>query len=370
MSLRALVLSAVVVVVMAIGASAANAAASLDWTTAAVYNSASPSNTDRTWLGYVTGNAGNGSPAGAGGTATPSAGATGDTVTTASPRGAATAYTWNFPSLLGSFNPVTKSGSIFFTGTVTFVGPAHGFTSTVVNPYVVINAGGTGQLYGSGSNSGTPFDYTTPIFNLDLDGAAANPSGTSPGEIAGYPAAVWTNLAGGGLTVSGIVPSVALTSYAFPSNYLTGSGPNRVPNTFGSFSVTFSPDSSGSGATGATGATGAAGPTGATGGSGAAGAAGAAGAKGETGAAGAQGPIGPAGKDGKDASIKTIVLKKAVFGKKANLIAKVTQNGKFVGYASVKGKKLKVTYITATLKGTYKLSTISGKRRSAKVKLG
>src|SRR5688500_15952786 len=95
----------------------------LSWTSAAVYNSGSPAGTDRTWLGYVTGPGFLGN-----GTATPSDGATGDTVTPLSPRGPETAYTWSYAATSGSYDAATDTGAIELDGTVTFDSPGHGFT--------------------------------------------------------------------------------------------------------------------------------------------------------------------------------------------------------------------------------------------------
>lgn len=358
----ALAITVFVVVGSAFVAAAASAAVTLDWNTAAVFNSSAPINTERTWLGYVTGNVSNGSPAGAGGSVEPSDGASGDTITTSSPRGASTQYKWSFPAASGSIAPSTLSGELKFDGIVSFNGTGHGFTITVEDPRVVLNGNGTGKLYASGTgSSGTHYDETASVFDLDLNGAAANPSGTTPGEIAGYPAAEWSYNWDGSISLDGVVPSITSTSYAFPANYATGAGPNRVPHTFGSFSLTWGPNSGPQGATGAAGSTGAAGQDGA------------AGPTGATGAAGPQGPIGPAGPQGpvgKDASVTTVTLRKAVFGKRARLVARVMKGKSFVGYARVTGRRLRVTHVTSTLRGTYTLREIGGAKRAIKVKLG
>ncbi|MBI5311520.1 MAG: HtaA domain-containing protein [Actinobacteria bacterium] len=331
-------------------ATGAQATVTLDWTTSAVYNSAAPSNTERTWLGYVTGNAANGSPAGAGGSVYPGGAATGDTVTTGSTRGVNTSYKWSFSATGGSVNPGTLAGELSFDGTVTFAGTGHGFTITVEDPRIVLAGNGTGKLYASGTGSGgSAYDQTQSLFDLDLDGAAPNSSGTTPGEIAGYEPAEWTYNWDGSITLSGIVPSITATGYAFPGNYATGAGPNRVPNTFGSFALSWGPNS------GPTGPTGPAGPAGATG---------------STGEAGPQGLAGPAGPAGKDASVTTIKLRRAAFGSRARLVARVTRGKRFVGYAQVTGRRLRITHITESLNGTYALREIGGAERVRKIRLG
>lgn len=117
-----------------------------------------------------------------------------------------------------------------------------------------------------------------------------------------------------------------------------------------------------------TGPAGPQGPQGNPGGPGPQGGTGPRGVQGERGLQGFPGPTGQQGPPGKDATIKTIRLRSAVFGKK-RVVAKVTRGSRIVGYAEVRGKKAKVTYI-GTLKGRYKLTTLTGKRRSVTVKLG
>lgn len=215
-----LALAALVMLAIAVpGASAAPVTVStLDWTQAAVYDTAAPANTDRTWLGYATG------PGFlAAGTVTPSAGATGPTVTPSSPRGATALYTFSFPGTSGNYDAATNTGSVELSGTLTYNSTAHGFNITVENPLVVLN-GTTGTLYASGTGfptaGATPYDRSQPLFNLNLAGATISPP------------------VDGTRTISNIVPSLATADYAFPANYSSGAGPERTPNTFGSFALT------------------------------------------------------------------------------------------------------------------------------------
>jgi hypothetical protein len=192
----------------------------LDWATANVYDSAAPANTNRTWLGYVTG-----PPPLAAGSASASGGATGDDVTTTSPRGADTIATFGFPLASGTYDPASGSGSIELRGTVTFASTAHGFTITLQDPKLVL-AGSSGQLFASGQGStsqgASTYDRSSPVFDLDLS------------------AATTTDWPDGSRTIAGIVPRLATADYVFPPNYAAGAGPDRTPNTFGAFAVTLS----------------------------------------------------------------------------------------------------------------------------------
>ena len=338
--MRAIVLSLVVVALSAVGASSASAAVTLDWTQPNVYETPVPG-TDRTWLGYVTNSANNAGPPSLG-SQVASDGAIGPDVTTASARGANALYSVAFPAASGSLieaaSPADVEGEFTFSGKITWV--THNTPITFTNPRVVLNGDGTGALYATGTNEAVPYDGTTgPVFDLDLDGQApdAGAPASSPGTQAGFAAATWKLNFDGTRSISGIVPKIATpnttAAAVFGASYAAGVGPDRLPNRFGSFAISISPNT---------------GPVG---------------TNGTAGAQGPQGPIGPAGPAGKDAKLKTITLKKAVFGKKANLLAKVTKKGKFVGYAEVKGRKLKVTYVTATLKGAHKLSMIGKKKK-------
>jgi hypothetical protein len=353
-SVRALVLSAFIVTASALGASSASAAVTLDWTQAAAYEIGDPSavppvapaasGTNRTWLGYVTNTLTGAGPASAG-SQTPSGGATGDTVTTTSPRGGATSYLASFPAASGSGvdgAATSFAGDFTFSGKVTW--DIHGEFVTFENPHVVFNGDGTGAVYASGDNTGTPYaEATGKIFDLDLDGRAADAvaPASQPGFVAGYPEAKWVLNWDGSRTLSGIVPAIATPNTGavavFGPAYSAGAGPDRIPNRFGSFALNFAANS------------------------------GPAGPAGTPGPAGSPGPAGIAGPAGKDASVKTIKLKKAPFGSRAKLTAKISKGKKFVGYASVNGKKLKTTTVSK-LKGKYTLTEVGGKHRKASVK--
>jgi hypothetical protein len=321
----------------AFGASSASAAVTLDWTQASVFD-ISVAGYDRTWLGYVTNPLANAGPA-SNGTQVPGDGATGPTVTGTSPRSRTDLYTVAFPAATGSIteaaSPAAVAGQFTFTGKITWT--VHGEIVTFTNPRIVLTGDGTGKLYASGVNDVDTYDETTgPVFDLDLDGHAPD-SGASPGlpgTVAGFPAAVWKLGFDGTRSISGIVPKIATPNTTaekiFGPAYTPGVGPDRIPSRFGSFAISISPNT---------------------------------GPAGNAGASGAQGIQGPAGPAGKDATVKTITLKKAAFGKNAKVVAKVTKNGKFVGYAEVSGRKVKVTYITATLNGTYKLTTVGAKKK-------
>jgi hypothetical protein len=346
-SLRVLLLTGLVASIAALGASGASAAVTLDWTQPNVYDTAVPG-TNRTWLGYITNSSSNAGPPSLG-SQVAGDGATGPDVTTASERGADKLFAVAFPAASGSIteavSPAYVEGEFTFTGKVTWT--THDTPITFTDPRIVFNGDGTGALYASGTNDTTTYGESSgPVFDLDLDGQApdAGAPASSPGTQAGFPAATWKLNFDGTRTLSGIVPKIATPNTTataiFGASYAAGVGPDRVPNRFGSFTISISPNT---------------GPQG---------------QPGSNGAAGVQGPVGPAGPAGKDASIKTITLKKAVFGKNAKLVARVTKNGKFVGYAELSGRKIKVTYITAKLEGTYKLTTVGAKKkRSASIKV-
>ena len=189
----------------------------LTWSQTNVYAStaewtAAP-NTNRTWLGYL---ARTGTPAIAfpNGSVTPGNGATGDIVTAASPKSPTAAYSQTYGAGIGAYDAATKTGTVTFTGTVAHSGPNHGIDFTFANPTIFLR-GATGTL----AFNGIP-DAPAPLFNLDLSKA------------------VYTDNDDGSHTISGIVPSIARADI-FGGAYPVGSGPNRVPNIFGAFSVTF-----------------------------------------------------------------------------------------------------------------------------------
>jgi Htaa len=267
----------------------------LDWSQTAIYNSASPAGTDRTWLGYVTG-----SGFLAAGTATPTAPATGPVVDVNSARGGV--FTTSFPASRGSYDPSTGAGTIDYDGALVFHSDAHGFTISVEKPEVVLD-GLTGKLYASGSGSSAAYDRSAPVYNLDLSAATV------------------TLKADGSRVIGGIVPSLATLNTVFPSNYAVGSGPDRTPNTFGSFALTLrlKPDA-------------AQGPKGDTG------------ATGPTGAPGAAGRNGANGTNGTTIRSVIAILAKAPY--KGTTTRRVTvYNGKAIKIAAgtLKGRTLKVT---------------------------
>lgn len=327
--LRALALSAAAVGTAGLAASSAQAApvtgGDLTWSSAVVFNSAAPPNTERTWAGYTTGNAMNGSPAGAGGSITPSAGATGDTVTTASTRGVNEIYSWTYGGATGSYEPADGTGTIQYSGVLTFDGPAHGIVITVENPKIVLD-GDRGQLFASGvsTNAARSYDASTALFNLDLTNA----------DVA--------LRANGSRTISGIVPSLASEGTAFPGNYRVGAGPDRTPNTFGAFAFNVRTAS-------------VSGPKGDKGD---------AGAKGDKGDKGDNGVAGKNGKNGKTVYIQTSSLRSAPFKGKAARKIRVTarKSTKVLATGTVKGRTLKVTLKgKKALKGSYLLRVVGGK---------
>lgn len=288
----------------------------LDWTQFNVYNSASPAGTDRTWLGYSTGPG----PALAAGSATPVAPATGPTVTTASARGTTEDYTTVFPATSGTYDPDANVGEIELGGALSYVAPpppsGHGFTITVESPKVVLN-GATGQIFASGAGGGASatYDRSQPVFNLDLS------------------AATLVIRADGTRVITGIVPSLATTNTAFPGNYAVGAGPDRTPNTFGTFDLMLRVNASS--ATG--------GDDGADGADGAAGPAGPAGKIGPVGLTGPAGPIGPAGRPATIRSLVAVLAKAPFKGTASRKVSVLNAKGKTVAAGTVKRRTLKVT---------------------------
>lgn len=342
-----LVASLAAIATMAFGVAGASAApVELQWSQVKVYESPQVvPNTNRTWLGYVTRKGTNTPPMGpyANGTASVSGNATGPTVDGDSTSGPTAAYTWTFPATGGSVNANTLAGEFELDGIYQYQSPVppagHGFTITIANPKIVLNGDGTGSLVASGTglpsaaSGGT--DYSTytdvAIFSLDLTQATC------------------TLNYNGVTSLSGIVPAVAAQGFFTPS-YVVGSGPDRTPNTFGSFTLVGVPCA-------------------AKGDTGEAGAAGAAGPQGLQGVQGVAGPQGPAGKDGKDASVKSFKVRRSPFKTRKSIVAKVTKKGKFVGYATVKGRKIKLTYITSSIKGTYKFNPVPRHYKTVSVRL-
>ena len=272
-------------------------------------------------------------------------GATGETVTVASPHGPDEQYTFAYPAASGSLNTTARTGTMDFEGTVSFASPAppdgHGFTLTVEDPQIVLD-GDEGELFASGQGAGTTptYDRTQPLFTLDLTGAS------------------WNLSADGTWTLSGIVPTLAVTGYAFPGNYVGGvSGPDRDPNTFGGFAISVAPDG---GPEGPAGLEGSAGPIGPAGPVGLTGAVGAVGPKGDKGARGKRGPRGRRGPAGKAKKSQVARLATAPFGKAARSV-KLTRKGKVVATGTVRGRTLRVT-----LRGDRRLRGVYVLRPAAK----
>ncbi|HEX5926339.1 MAG TPA: HtaA domain-containing protein, partial [Baekduia sp.] len=278
----------------------------------AVYNSGTP---QRTWLGYVTGDPMLGQ---AGGSATPTAPATGPTVDTTSPRGVSATYTTVFPSTAGTYDANTGIGTIELDGGLTFTSPVHMFTIAVNQPTIVLN-GNSGKIFASGAGGGaTPtYDRTQPLLDLDLTGSTV------------------TLMADGSRILSDIVPSIATANWAFPSNYGAGAGPDRDPNTFGSFALTLrlAPDP---------------------------------GPAGPAGPAGVAGPAGPAGPVGPAVTIRSVkaVLAKAPFkGNATRKVSVLNSKGKTLATGTIKGRVLKVTLAKTikSLSGTVKLKVTNSR---------
>ncbi|MGB1583042.1 MAG: HtaA domain-containing protein, partial [Solirubrobacterales bacterium] len=311
---RALILSVLVVAGSALAASSAGAAVTLDWTQEKVWeNSPAVPNTNRTWLGYLTRPGTH--PGIPEGTATPSDGLSGVTVDQSSSDGP---YTWSFDATAGSLNATALTGEIRFGGTLTYESTKHGIKISITDPRIVLNGDNTGQIYATGVRTAAdePYDESLAVFNLDLSQSTCTLN--------------WD----GTLSLGNIIPSIAALGHVFPGGaqgYPEGAGPDRDPNTFGTFSLEnaiCAPLSGPKGDSGVPGTQGTQGP---------------------------QGPAGPAGPAGKNASIKTIVLKKAAFSKRSRLVATIKRGRRHVGYAKVIGRKVRVTYVTSRLKGRYTL---------------
>jgi hypothetical protein len=356
--------------------STALAAVSLDWTTANVFNSAAPTNTERTWLGHVT----NPAPgSGANGLVTVDDGALLtdpdgiedlDGVSGTSPRGLDELFTFSYPASDGLINLQERSGTMEFDGTVSFVSVPHGFTITVENPRIVLDGDGGGQLFATGSKGttvgGATYDDSAPVWDLDLSLATTNV------------------YADGTQTLSCIVPSIATAEHVFPANYPAGAGPNRTPNTFGGFEIRVSPGDTATPAPRPAGGCASApdepipgpqGPIGPTGPKGDTGTAGPTGPKGDTGAKGDRGPRGKRGPRGLRGKVKRVVkqtqvirLAEAPYGKQA-VAVRVKRNGKVVATGTVRGRTLRVKTRKGRgfnrLDGSYTLKRIGSASRIA-----
>jgi hypothetical protein len=337
---RALVAAAIGIAALLSSAGAASAAGQLQWTLQNSFSSGcSTSGLDCTWLGYMT----NPTPfSGTRGSVSATAPALGTTVTPTSPRGASVFNSFAYPLDEASSSGTTYTGgaqSLEFDGTLNFISPpppnGHGITMTIEDPLVELAGDGSGTLSASGVKAAgvgntAPYDRTEPVFDLDLTDILV------------------ITEANGTQTVAGIVPSIHETDYAFPSNYPTGSGPDRDPNTFGNFALVLNQPEGPSGPTGPAGPVGPVGPA---------------------------GPVGPKGEDGKTVRVIRRVqitrLAKAPFGKGARKV-RVNKRGKLVGRGTVKGKRLRVTLTKRAgkrIRGKVVLRVVGGKRRAV-VRLG
>lgn len=310
------------------GASAAEVTASkLRWSMVNQYDTSLPSNTNRTWLGYVL-NTGAG-PQFSNGTATVSDGATLEvpagwvapaltptTLDGTAPEGLDKVYTFGFGGNAagrGTYDPATAKAELEFTGTLAFT--VHGLGVNLQQPKVVLD-GTKGTLTASGLGSPdlrtiVPYDRAKPILNLDLSDATVTPH------------------VDGSETISGIVPSIAST-HLFSAAYPVGAGPNRSPNTFGSLSIRLAVPP-----TAAITATPVAGPAG---------------------PAGPQGPKGDPGITGASTTVRTqtYVLARAPFGgTRAVNVTVLGRKGSPLTVGSVKGRTLKVR--RTLTRGTYRL---------------
>lgn len=203
----------------------------LDWNNVNLYDTAAPAGTKRTFVGFTADPRVPPPPSAAGaanGTVFPDAPATGPVVDATVAQGTAVTHTFPNRPTGSTYDPATKKGVLEYLGTLHFKSTKLGFDITVQNPQVVLD-GDTGKLYANGTNSGNgqanppvpagPYDRSEPVFTLDLSGAQ-------------------TTRVGNAVTITGIVPSVARGGYVFFTNYATGAGPERDPDTFGSFSLT------------------------------------------------------------------------------------------------------------------------------------
>ena len=192
----------------------------LRWTQANVYETSAPAGTNRTWMGYVT----SVGPPFTNGTVSATAPATGQTVTPMSARGADRLYPFTVPVAAGgTYDPDTGEGRIELAGTVTFASSAHGFTITLSNPLVELSAT-SARLFASGQSTPRdgdpkPYDRSAPVFDLLLGGATSRPTAT-------------------GRSIDGAAPALATANLVWDEGSdPKGAGPDRTPNTFGSFAL-------------------------------------------------------------------------------------------------------------------------------------
>jgi hypothetical protein len=324
-SLRLLALS-VIAAVAAFGAGAATASAdpiSLTWNQYKVYDSPYVvPNTCRTWLGYVSRHD---APGAANGSAWPSNGTTGPVlIDGTTPFSCSNSYDWSFPATSGSLsgtalNPSTLAGTLSFKGTFTYDSPApptgHGFHIEITNPKLVLSGTGTGELRASGINNADPaYTAYSDLKVFDINASAATYRMNFDGSA----------------SIDGLAPAVAATNF-FTAAYPLGAGPNRAPNTFGTFSITIPAN------------------------------------------AGPKGDAGQPGASGKDAVVttrRTFIMKSRVFPTNKTVIARVTKNKRYVGYATVTGRRVQITAVVKDLKGSHTLTPVTRKIKPVTVKLG
>jgi hypothetical protein len=304
---------------------------------------------NRTWLGHVTSNAFP-SPQSANGTVTPLAPATGPTVNAASARGPMALNTFKFSGASGSYDEETGVGTIALTGGIEATSPAdrQNFRITLVDPVLELD-GNSGKLYAHGvtGTAGT-ISYDDTCVTVTASGpstceaphACATTPDDCPVMTLDLSQATVSRKADGTRVIGPIAPAMARADWM--GGYAVGAGPERMPNTFGSFSIALDLEAA---------------PL----------------ATGPVGPAGVAGPIGPAGAEGKTIVRHTVIgyLAKAPFGKGLRKV-RVLKNGKVVARGTVRGRTVRVKLVKGAakrLKGKYRLRVVGGKRQAV-VRLG
>lgn len=303
-------------------------------------------NRNRTWLGHVTSNAFSTAQS-ANGVVSPIAPATGPTVDSSSERGPEALNTFSFVDASGSYDEYTGVGRIELSGGVDAVSPVdrQGFHITLVDPVLDLD-GDTGKLYAHGvtdTGGKTSYDETCTTITAEVPSCSSACVATPddcPVMTLDLSQATVTRKADGTRVIGPIAPAMARTDWM--NGYALGAGPNRTPNTFGSFSIALklAPEE-------ITGPVGPAGPVGPV---------------------GPGGSVGPAGKT----IVRYVVyLPRAPFGKGSRKV-RVLKNGKLVAKGTVKGRTVRVKLAKGgpkRLKGKYTLRVVGGKRRAV-VRLG
>lgn len=316
----------------------------LQWSVAKLWNPTPTTPvTDRTFIGYGTRNSSFGHQ---NWTVSVRGAAWGSTVDADTPLG--TVAEWNFPAVNGVYDPAARSGSVStigrFQAVSTHLAPAVGFNYTLAidNPTVVFDGTDTARLYASGSkhNGVLPNPITAPplpdnteaydrseLFTLDLSES------------------VETHSPDGTITLSNLVPTVVTDIYGgFPA----GSGPDRTPNTFGGFSLSFRTVPGQVGPQGDVGAPGPAGPIGVPG------------PAGPAGPTGKTGKTGPRGKTGRTKVIARLAkapwkgskTRKVSLRKGKTVVAKGTVKRRTLTVTVVRGKKVSAGKYTLKLNGS------------------